>query len=102
MSRAILPYREKVLLGNLLLAEFTSSGKTFREFATYAEEKLACPVTVGHVTHACKELDLHANFAIGGSPIDQSWKAEVERRLRCVEQRLDVYLSTGKKVGEGV
>lgn len=89
--------KEKVLLGNLLVAEFASSGMSDAAFAVYATEKLQCPVNTSHVTHIRKAFSMEPNSAANEAKGEFKGRVEaLEKKIAALEKRIDVYFSTGK------
>ena len=83
-------------LCNLVIAEYTSSGKTDTEFAEYASDVMGKVVSSSQISIRRREFDIRASFKRIQSKPTSKLK-DIESRLETLEMRLNTLL---EKLGE--
>lgn len=87
--KVVLPRKDVFRLTTLVQAEYATSGLSDVEFAAYAAVQLEVPqINQNHVQGVRRDFDIPSNLA----KMPGGWKQALERRLKAVEDRLEVYI----------
>lgn len=90
-----LTMKQQMVFGDLVRAEYTKSHMDDTEFAKFAAEKLEFELSRQQVANMREALEIPNNLRVSNgraSPI-----AQLERRVKNLEDRLDVYIQGCRK-----